>query len=386
MKDTSPLTRPRDEALRVFTVFLLIVLVTLPAIVYVLSISQRGAPNVDSISTTASSASHSIETTTSIWSPSPLCTITGGNLSKSCIGQLERQRIAVIKSVFTTTPYAHYADSSFYAFYHWADKNAASCTSQNVEWLNSTVVNAWGRYGGGLERFVQSAIKNGYFDSSSTKILTDIQVNDGALFTTSGDRKFDVVMLGFAEYVTAAEYSQFKHFVATGGRLIMVTSNSFVAEVAYSHRTNTERLVLGHGWSFDGKTACRGVFQRWYDDNTNWMGSNLCCFYTAGYALHGAIANTSDPESVTMRRAFGKVILQSYRPHEESAITNYTGSRIIAYWNVSYATMGNIGQGPIVIYSHLYGEGKVINTGIFGTDIIGSDQQLQFFVHSSILQ
>lgn len=66
-------------------------------------------------------------------------------------------------------------------------------------------------------------------------------------------------------------------------------------------------------------------------------------------------------------------------------MTNYTNTRIIAYWNMTFTKPGAPHQGQVVVYSHRYGSGTVVNTGVFGTDLIGFDQQMQFLVYSSLL-
>jgi hypothetical protein len=55
----------------------------------------------------------------------------------------------------------------------------------------------------------------------------------GALLDENGTRRFDAVILGFTEYVTAQEYSAYKHFVADGGRLIFMDATNFLAEVKF---------------------------------------------------------------------------------------------------------------------------------------------------------
>jgi len=312
------------------------------------------------------------------------CAITGSDLSETCILRLNQTRIAVVRSVFTTTPYSSHSYASFYSFYNLANQSGvSSCTTANLNMLNTSVVDTWGRWGAGLQQFVNQSIAHGYFSNRTTHVLTDIQVDGGALFSSSGQRNFDVVIIGFSEYVTAREYSYYKHFVATGGKLIVLSASSFVAEVAYNPHTNTERLVRGHGWSFDGTTACRGTFYRWYSNNTNWIGGNQCCFYTSGYRIHGAIFNTSNPESRVMREAFGKTMFTTYVSHEDGSMTNSTGSSTIAYWNVTNPHTHD--ERTIRIFSHSYKHGTVLYTGIFGNDMIGSSGRLQFLVYSSIL-
>lgn len=242
--------------------------------------------------------------------------------------------------------------------------------------LLSTSVNkvSWGA-SSGLGIFLRSAAKNLDLFKGAT-ILTDIDVNDGGLFySTNGTRRFDVAVLGFSEYVTTAEYLNYKRFVGAGGRLSLLDACNFLAEVKYDPATNKVSLVKGHGWEFNGTAAWRGPLHRWYDENTNWVGSNFALYYEMGYEMNGAVANTTHPLSELLRKTFGLRVLTSYAAHEENAVTNSSDS-VIAYWDIS----GLESRTPTVaVYEHKYQQGVVIHTGIFASELISKDQQMQFF-------
>lgn len=287
-------------------------------------------------------------------------------------------RIAVIKPIFTTTAY-----SSFYRFYReYASTQAGKLVHVNLDLLNATIVDGWG-YSFGLYSFVTSSVarRAGVIAGNNMLILTDISVHDGKLFDSStGARRFDVVVLGFTEYVTAREYSNLEHFVARGGKIIFLAACNFLAEVRYSPTANKLALVEGHGWMFNGSAAWKGPYHRWYAENSNWVGSEYALFYTGGYHINGAVANTSHPLSVLLRNSFGQHIFVSYRAHEENIITNST-DRVIAYWQVS-----NLRHPSWIVaaYEHGYQKGMVIHSGVFGTDIIATDIQFQYFIIGSI--
>jgi hypothetical protein len=213
-----------------------------------------------------------------------------------------------------------------------------------------------------------------------------------ALFQSNGiTRRFDVVIVGFSEYLTQREYNSYQNFVASGGKLITLDGSNFLTEVNYNPRSNTVSLVLGHGWSFNGAEACPAEYDRWLSQNANWIGSEYCCFYnTEHYRVAGAVANTSDPLSSILRSVYGTktVLFTNYPGHEEFLLTNSTDSPI-AYWrivggNFSIVTLPY----PIVIavYSHKYRSGDVIGSGIFATDILASNPEMSFFLNSAILK
>ncbi|PSN86137.1 hypothetical protein B9Q02_03575 [Candidatus Marsarchaeota G1 archaeon BE_D] len=66
--------------------------------------------------------------------------------------------------------------------------------------------------------------KAGIVLGNNTWILSDIDVNNGALFDSKGLRRFDVIILGFTEYVTQKEYFAYKRFVASGGHILFLSA------------------------------------------------------------------------------------------------------------------------------------------------------------------
>src|SRR5213594_253003 len=191
-------------------------------------------------------------------------------------------RVAVVKPVFSATAYsATFGGSpSFYQFYgaHGGDPPGQNITT-DLNLLNVSVVDGWG-WSSGLGSYVTSVVGDyglGIIVAQSFTVLSDIEVTEGSLFNQDGSSRFDVVVLGFTEYVTSQEYYDYQRFVASGGRLIIMDASNFVAEVKYYPETNHLALVRGHGWGFDGSKVWRDVFYRWQDANANWVGSNQCC-------------------------------------------------------------------------------------------------------------
>jgi len=287
-------------------------------------------------------------------------------------------RVAVVEPIFTTTAY-----SSFYEFYRdYAGVPTGALVKTNLNLLNATIVYGWG-YSSSLYSFIASdaAKRAGLIVGNNTQILTDISVNNWELFDPStGARKFDVVVLGFTEYVTAGEYSSYEHFVATGGKIIFLTACNFIAEVSYNPTTNKLALVKGHGWVFDGSAAWKGHFHRWYAENTNWIGSEYELFYTEGYHINGANANVNNSLGSMLAEKFGVHIINSYNPHEENIITNST-DKVIAIWQISNLKHS---EWTVAAYEHDYRYGVVIHTGVFGTDIIATDKGMQYLLLASI--
>ena len=299
---------------------------------------------------------------------------------------LTRLRIAIIKPVFTTTAY-----SSFYRFYAIYPNLATNASvTQNTDLLNATIVYDWGA-SESLYYFVTSPLAKqaGIDMGKNTFILTDIDVNNGALFNaTTGQRNYDVAILGFTEYVTQAEYSYYRQFVQTGGRLIVLSGCSFLAKVTYDASASKLILDEGHGYEFNGTAAHGGVYDYFYKNNTNWVGSNYGpLFYARGYSFRGALANTDNPISLFMRTAAGNQnILLSYQAHEENTMTN-SSDNVIAYWPLTAfksTDVSYVSHKVVATYEHDYGKGIIVHMGVFGTDLIADNAQFQLLLLVSI--
>jgi hypothetical protein len=285
-------------------------------------------------------------------------------------------KVAVVKPVFTTSAY-----TSFYSFYRlYAQVPINYTVKSDLNLLNATAYDGWGT-SIALYSFIQSdTAKNaGLLLGNNTFILTDIELDKGRLFTENGSLRYSTVILGFEEYVTENEYLSLRNFVLDGGKLIILSGGNFLAEVKYSPTTNTISLVKGHGWYFNGTEAIKSVYNRWYKENSEWVGSNYAYYIDSQhYTVQGAIANTSDPYSVLLRLTYGVRSLWGYPGHEENIITNMSDS-VIAYWILS--GNNNI-KGKVAIYELHAGKGIVYHMGIFGTDILTQNKEMQFLLLS----
>jgi hypothetical protein len=288
-------------------------------------------------------------------------------------GALHGHRIAVVKPIFTATAY-----SSFYNFYA-ANVNASADAHithpASLHLLDARIVDSWG-WSQGLHDFVSARLQ-----AASPAILTDLDVHQGRLFH-NGSRAYDVLILGFSEYVTANEYHQYESFVAGGGTIIFVDATQFLAEVKYHPESGTLSLVEGHGWAFDGTSAWRGPWHRWFDQNKEWVGSNYgVAVSDRAIAFLGASASGGHPVAKALLAAFGPdtTLFKNYRHHEENTLLN-PDATVIAKWHVSGASSGTV----VAAYELRYGAGRVLHTGVSGSDIVGTDAQTQYLVLSML--
>jgi hypothetical protein len=285
-------------------------------------------------------------------------------------------RIALINPTFTSAAY----NNSFYVFYekHSNTPHGVNVTS-DLNLLSSRVINNKKELSSSVSTMVY-LLKNIKWLTSqpSITLLTDADVDNGTILeknigsssniirinssdSGSSNNKdinaYDLIILGHQEYVTQKEYDNLRHFVRSGGTMIILDGNVFYAEVKYDGNTQTVTLVKGHGWAFNGKSAWRSVSERWAKETSEWVGSNYLCYSCD-------ITFTNDPFE--------------YRHHEEQYITN-PHDIILLNYNASLSNYPIQMRPVIATYELNYEKGKVISLGIYSDDIISNGRFDRFF-------
>jgi hypothetical protein len=269
---------------------------------------------------------------------------------------LKPKNIAIVEPTFTDAAY----DKSFYMFYeiyypHIRNRDNPPNFTRYTDLLYSKLIENPKNWSG-TEQIVNHL--KWLTPKSTIDVLGDEDVHNGSsLFTADGTNVYDVIMLQHQEYVSQQEYDNLKRFVVNGGILMLLAGNIFYGEVEYDENTNTIRLVEGHNFAFNGKTASKGVTERWENETSEWVGSNYkCCF---------------GDEFIFRNDPFGI-------PHnEEQAITNPKAKILLDY----NATINKPNTEPFVIatYELEYEKGKVITLGLYTINKFENDRFLRFF-------
>src|SRR2546427_13188907 len=288
-------------------------------------------------------------------------------------------KIAAVEPVFTTTAY-----SSFYSFYSkYATRNLNGTIKTDLNLLNASIVRGWG-WSDALRRFLISTTAGDQYDivlGGNLSFISEVNVSQ-ALFRTDGTRNYDVLILGFTEYVTVQEYYAYKSFVTTGGVLVLMDATNFLAEVQYYPRTQHLALIRGHGWGFNGTMAWRDIFDRWQNENTNWIGGTFGVGSSSGAGYSGATPLTDNPVGRALKEKYGSRVFTVYQGHEENVLTNLTRTSIIANW---VQTRKPDFHPNVATYLHYYRGGIVADLGVMGSDVIMSDGSVQFFLSQTLL-
>jgi hypothetical protein len=287
-------------------------------------------------------------------------------------------RVTLVQPIFTATPYSQYIYGSFYAFYkkHVNDAPGANITT-DLKLLNTSVASGMGFKGGWghsfpLYSFMTSkgARNCGIILGQNLKVISDINVTQGALFNPkNGSANFDVLVYGFAEYVSKPEYDQLVKFVAGGGRLIVMGGDAFQVHVYYNPKDHYETYVLGHGYAYNNKTAWRTVPLVLGFDLERFTGGVDCCFRLGSYS--GALLNKGNTVGAALAAVYGNIVFKSYTPHEEDSVRNFSYTSIIGVFRNSSGTV-------VASYVHRYGKGYVVCFCVFADDVILADPSVQY--------
>ena len=268
--------------------------------------------------------------------------------------------VAVVAPSFTA---AAYSPGAFYSFYA-SPTNVSRLSVNLTRYLALHPGLEWGD-----SKALYQYVKNSTLDQSKLRYLTDQQVDSGALFR-SHVRLYRAVVIGHEEYVTQAEYFQFQAFVASGGLIVSMDANNFWAKVNYSRTSGTVTLVLGHGWSFDGKTALRSEVHPFEARNSNWTGSSYCCLDL----VEVGTPILSSHIGAALAAGYGRAVFTQAVVQEVNTVRNFTDTTLIVKWLYT----------GVYAYEHAYKSGHFISFGGFASKSILQDRSVQAFLLLSL--
>jgi hypothetical protein len=262
-------------------------------------------------------------------------------------------QVAFVENSFTG---AAYRDEGFYDFYkkHGDEIKMGKGITSDLNLLTPKIPNYSPQYHVSIFEDLPTHLRQ-LFPHANVSIISDIDVHEGKTFKVKGNNSsnnaYDILVLGHQEYVTQNEYDNFKKFVANGGTLIILTGNVFYTEVKYNKQANSITLVEGHGFQFDGKSAQKGVDERWENETKGWLGSNFYPIYYWEKDYHHLYNN---PFNFTGEGG-GEEQYYDKTNHNIRILLDYNSS------DPRY---------PIATYELKYGKGKVIVIGLAAEDIL----------------
>ena len=279
------------------------------------------------------------------------------------VKSLKAKNIAIVEDTFTQAAY----DKSFYMFYeiyypYIKNTDTPSNFTKYTDLLSSRLTES-SKNSSGTRQIVNHL--KWLTPKSTIDVLGDEDVHNGSsLFRANGTNVYDVIMLDHLEYVSQQEYDNLKRFVANGGILMLLAGNMFYAEVEYDQNTDTIRLVNGHDFAFNGKTAGKGDRERWERETSEWVGSNYKCCFSDEFIFR------NDPFGITHV--------------EEQAITNPKAKILLDY----NATINKPDPGKFVIatYELEYKKGKVITLGLYTVNKLFENERFLRFFDSLLFQ
>jgi len=290
------------------------------------------------------------------------------------IDNQNNRRIAFVDSTFTN---AAYNLDSFYDFYY---KYASTPDGVDITRDLNLMTGDIPMEPDNLYMIPLLELVEKFAPDSKVSIIGDENVHNGQIFTDDGKNVYSALFLFHNEYVTQEEYDNLRLFVSNGGTIVLIDGNIFFAEITYDKENCTVTLVKGHNWEFDGKAVRKSVWERYLDENKEWVGSNF---------INNAI---SDPV-VFENNPF------NYQHFEENEVVN-PNAKILLDYGVKFKVeedpknpfvFGGIFQGKpktdeyddlgkrVATYELDHGKGKVIMLGIYGQNLVNNTSFLDFF-------
>ena len=279
-------------------------------------------------------------------------------------------RIALVTPTFTSAAYNY--DSFYFFYYRYASVAEGTAITDDLNLMTGQIPTE-SEDAAIIESFADRI--KAFAPESIVSVIRDENVHHGLIFAEDGRNAYDALVMFHNEYVTQEEYDNLRKFVNNGGNIVFINSNIFYAEVTFEETSCIVTLVKGHNWEFDGKAVRKGVWERYAEENKEWMGSNF---------INRDISNPVRFDN----NPFG------YMHFEENELLNANAKVLIDYGAKFRLESAN---NPLIIggllkpdeYSGLgmrvatyelqSGTGKVIMLGIYGQNLVNNTTFTDFF-------
>jgi hypothetical protein len=192
-------------------------------------------------------------------------------------------------------------------------------------------------------------------------IIRDEDIHNGYIFTSNMSHTknaYDLLILTHDEYATQTMYNNYKRFVSNGGTLLALDGNIFYAEIKYNKNNNTITLLKGHSWQFDGNSAKRDVRERWFNQNSEWVGSNFL-----ESDIKDNITFKNNPFNYT---------------HFEENFVNNPNDKILINYGAVIPKQNPFQIATVATYELDFLKGKVIMIGLYGQNLVDNETFLRF--------
>ncbi len=286
-------------------------------------------------------------------------------------------RIALVNPVFTETAYS---SDGFYTFYALQKSVQAgekvysnlSLFTPNMFSPPFPLLNESYNYDENMQDFsdinkdnapiitLYKHIKQDLMPGANVTVIKDQDIHKGYIFDADAKNKnaYDLLIFFHEEYITQKMYDDVKNFVRNGGTVLFLDGNNMYAEVTYDQFNNTITLVEGHGWKFNGEYAERGPFERWFNENSEWIGSNYLRTTLSANVTFG-----NNPFNYT---------------HFEENFVNNPDVNIILDYNATIPENSPYLGATVATYDLDFGKGKVIHMGLYSQHIIDNEKFIEF--------
>jgi len=295
---------------------------------------------------------------------------------EQAIQDLSETKIAFVEPTFTNSAYNLDSFYFFYSKYYFTPEEQKITT--DLDLLTGDIPLEFDTgYFQNIFNLVKQTLPNSFVTT-----IGDEEIHGGAIFDKENANIYDVMIFLHNEYVTQEYYDNVKKFLNNGGSVILLTGNTFYAEISFDDKLCTTTLIKGHDWEFDGLAAKPSISERYLDENSEWFGSNY-------------IVNALEDEVIFDNNPF------NYTHFEENYVTN-PEAEILWDYKVKFAQQpaseprtspfvlgGIFKEEPSIQYSDenktiatyelTSGNGKVIHMGLYSQRLDSNPAFLDYF-------
>lgn len=273
-----------------------------------------------------------------------------------------KPKLGVVYPLFTKTAYN---ERSFYNFYSCYQEESSCSLNATRDLLHTELI----------EPEITDYMISTTIENMSYEFITDLDVHNNNI------TQFDTLIFFHSEYVTLQLYHNVVDFIQDGGKVVILSGNSFFAKIRYYQSNNSIQLLHGHS------VFLNSTGQYEVDINKYWFGFYNSSDIENSYAYKYIGSRFYHYKSGIFLRGMSQIegyrnIMVSFDSHEENTVIN-PNVEILVDW-ISVFKQGDLGVKTYLYQPFENSDGYLIHLGLYYEKIY-EIEEITNFVHFLIV-